>query len=45
MTCRCNWCMRSFESDDGLEIMEDGGGWFRGCPDCGTDAYLMDVVG
>lgn len=43
MATRCNNCMRLFKSDDGLELFKDGDEWFKGCPDCRTDAYLMDL--
>lgn len=43
MTCRCNNCMRMFEDDDDLKLFCDNGEYYKGCPDCGTDEYLMDM--
>lgn len=43
MKCRCNNCMRMFRDDSELELSKDGDEWFKGCPDCKTDGYLMDV--
>lgn len=40
--CRCNNCMRVFR-DDELELFRDGDEWFKGCPNCKTDEYLMDI--
>ncbi len=44
---RCNNCMSYFENDDELELfyedennLETG---FKGCPECETDGYLMDL--
>ncbi|MBM7598131.1 hypothetical protein JOC34_000488 [Virgibacillus halotolerans] len=44
---RCNKCLSYFESDDELELfyedandLETG---FKGCPECETDNYLMDL--
>ena len=41
--CRCNNCMTYFESDDDLLDAEDEDGEFKACPECNTDAYLMDL--
>ena len=41
--CRCNNCMRVFRDDSELELFKDGDEWFKGCPDCKTDGYLMDI--
>lgn len=41
--CVCNNCMTYFESDDDLKDLEDEDGEFKGCPECNTDAYLMDL--
>jgi hypothetical protein len=40
---RCNNCMEVFEDDDYLKILEDDGEFFKGCPVCLTDEYLMDL--
>lgn len=40
---RCNNCYRIFDNDEELETMQDENGYFRGCPDCRTDAYLMNI--
>ena len=39
----CNKCNQIFESDDELELMEDEGGFFKGCVTCKTDDNLMDL--
>jgi len=49
--CRCNNCMKVFSDDSQLEIlesvyfpsMENDPEFYKGCPDCKTDAYLMDL--
>lgn len=41
--CRCNNCMTYFKSDDELNDAEDDEGEFKACPECNTDAYLMDT--
>lgn len=38
---RCNMCYSIYEEED-LAIMEDAHGYFKGCPTCKTDAYLME---
>ena len=39
---KCNNCdWEGYEND--LEIFEDEGGFFKGCPNCETDSYLMDI--
>ena len=43
MSCRCDMCMRVFGSDSELALMKDEDEWFKGCPVCGTDEYLMDL--
>ena len=41
---RCNMCEREFDSDEDLALLlDENGEWFRGCPDCKTDEYLMDL--
>lgn len=40
---KCTNCERVFSSDDELKLLEDENGWFKGCPDCKTDQYLMEV--
>lgn len=42
--CRCNNCMTYFASDDDLINIKDEDGKFKGCPECNTDAYLMDLT-
>jgi len=39
---KCNMCGNYYYEDE-LQMMEDEEGYFKGCPNCGTDAYLMDV--
>lgn len=39
---RCTMCEWEGKDED-LEFGEDDEGYFRGCPHCHTDAYLMDV--
>ena len=39
---KCNDCnFIGFEDD--LEIFMDNTEYFKGCPDCKTDEYLMDI--
>lgn len=40
---RCNNCMREYEEDDLVLMRDKGGDWMHACPDCKTDAYLMDM--
>ena len=40
---RCNNCMKMFEDEEDLKFVEDLGGGVRVCPNCGTEAYLMDL--
>ena len=40
---RCNQCMEEFPDDDYLKILEEDGEFFKGCPICLTDAYLIDL--
>lgn len=42
--CVCNNCMTYFKSDDDLIDGEDEDGKFKGCPECNTDSYLMDLT-
>lgn len=41
--CRCNNCMQYWHEDD-LTLGEDEDGFFKGCPRCKTDGYLMDIM-
>ena len=44
MMTRCNNCMREFDCDDDLELVElPNKDICNGCPNCRTDAYLMDI--
>jgi len=44
-TVRCNMCWTHFVDEyDELELMEDNNGYFKGCPTCKTDNYLMDLI-
>ena len=44
-TVRCNMCWTHFVDEyDELELMEDKNGYFKGCPTCKTDDYLMDLI-
>jgi hypothetical protein len=40
---RCNNCMKVFKNDEELEMLQDDNGFFKGCPTCKTDSFLMDV--
>lgn len=40
---RCNNCYTEFKDDDGLTILEDKNGFYKGCHKCETDSYLMDL--
>jgi len=40
---RCNMCMSYYQEED-LERMHDERGALDGCPECETDANLMDIV-
>ena len=42
-TIRCNNCMKLFIDDEQLEQLKDNEGFFKGCPVCKTDSYLMDI--
>lgn len=52
-TIRCNMCGGEWLSDDDLALIrgktfpipngKTDTEWFKGCPDCGTDEYLMDI--
>ena len=39
---KCNDCQFIGEEDD-LEILKDNTEYFKGCPNCKTDSYLMDI--
>ena len=39
---KCNDCQFISEEDD-LEILKDNTEYFKGCPNCKTDSYLMDI--
>lgn len=39
---RCNNTMKEYDEDD-LIMLEDDGEYYKGCPCCQTDAYLMDL--
>ncbi len=40
-TIRCNNCYKEFENEDELILIERGGEYFKACPECKTDNYLM----
>ena len=40
---RCNFCMARFADVSELQLFRDGDEWFKGCPNCCTDEYLMDL--
>ncbi|MCM1324093.1 MAG: hypothetical protein NC218_08020 [Acetobacter sp.] len=41
---RCNNCYKTFKDDDELLLLWDvRNGYFKGCPNCKTDSYLMDI--
>lgn len=40
---RCNKCGRKFHTEEELIILPDGHEYYKACPDCKTDAYLMDL--
>lgn len=39
---KCNACQFIGEEDD-LKILKENTEYFKGCPNCKTDAYLMDI--
>ena len=41
-SCRCNKCMTVY-FEDGLELLKDKDGFFKGRGVCKTDAHLMDL--
>ncbi|WP_180358553.1 hypothetical protein [Bacillus tropicus] len=43
--CRCNNCMKVFKDDDEFELLKDeqSNEFYKGCPSCKTDSYLMDL--
>jgi Zn finger protein HypA/HybF involved in hydrogenase expression len=44
---RCNNCMKHFQDEDELVILQDKTdtqiSYMKACPDCETDSYLMDL--
>ena len=40
---RCNFCMTLFDDESELQLIRDGDEWFKACPNCHTDEYLMDL--
>ena len=44
---RCNNCMREFENEEDLKTLTDLSKreieYYKGCPECLTDEYLMDI--
>ena len=45
---RCNNCYKIFNNDEDLEMLCDFKDterpeFYKGCPDCKTDGYLMDI--
>lgn len=38
---RCNNCETIFESEDDLQTLQEDNEFFKGCPKCKTDKYLM----
>lgn len=49
-TCRCTNCEKEFEDDDELELFKEEATdteneeFFKGCPNCKTDAFLLDIL-
>ena len=41
-TVKCNSC-QFIGFEDNLEILKDNTEYFKGCPNCKTDEYLMDI--
>lgn len=48
---RINWCYNYFydeitdeRNDNSLKLFFDKDNFFKGCPECETDDYLLDVV-
>lgn len=39
---RCNKCTMIFEDEEELIVVEEDGEFFKACPNCLTDEYLMD---
>ena len=41
---RCTNCEKEFIDDDDLTVLDESKeNFYRGCPECQTDEYLMDV--
>lgn len=42
---RCNNCGSFFKDEEELELLKDAesGEYYKGCPVCHTDSYLMDL--
>ena len=40
---RCNNCMFTFKNDGELELLELEDEFLKVCPNCKTDAFLMDI--
>jgi len=43
MFVKCNNCDFIGDEDD-LEMFKDKEGYFKGCPNCKKDSYLMDIL-
>lgn len=48
---RCNWCLNYFyeeitdeRNDNSLKLFLDKDHFFKGCPECKTDYYLISVA-
>ena len=41
-TVKCNEC-QFIGNEDNLEILKDNTEYFKGCPNCKTDSYLMNI--
>jgi len=40
---KCNMCGEHFHEDELEMLQEDDEEYFKGCPNCKTDGYLMDL--
>jgi len=40
---RCNNCEWTGIDGEDTELVEDGGEYFKACPNCMTDAWLVDI--
>ena len=40
---KCNNCDAEFDNDEELEQQEDDRGFYLGCNNCYTDAFLMEI--